>query len=71
MTREVTSQRKWSAPSLEHDRGDIVSTAPDEVDVDKNALGAFFITCDQRVTIDQTGVIDVYEMGEAAQGLGD
>lgn len=35
MTQEPTIGRRWSAPSVEHDRGDIFSTAPDKADVDK------------------------------------
>lgn len=54
---EATIERRWSAPSVEHDRGDIFSTTPDKVDVDKNVLATFFITTDPRVTIDQAGVI--------------
>jgi ribulose-bisphosphate carboxylase large chain len=49
--------RTWSAPSVEHDREDLFSVAPDKVDVDKNVLATFFITCDPRVTIEQAGVI--------------
>jgi ribulose 1,5-bisphosphate carboxylase large subunit-like protein len=57
MTTEAMVERTWSAPSVEHDRGDIFSTTPEKVDVDKNVLATFFITCDPRVTIDQAGVI--------------
>jgi ribulose-bisphosphate carboxylase large chain len=57
MTTEAMAERRWSAPSVEHDRGDLFSTTPEKVDVDKNVLATFFITCDPRVTIDQAGVI--------------
>src|SRR3972149_6116884 len=57
MTTGTTVERKWSAPSVEHDRADIFSTTPDKIDPDKYILSTFFITCDPRVTIDQAGVI--------------
>jgi len=57
MTTEAMVEKRWSAPSVEHDRGDLFSTTPDKVDIDKNVLATFFITCDPRVTIDQAGVI--------------
>ncbi|MEE9282991.1 MAG: RuBisCO large subunit C-terminal-like domain-containing protein [Nitrososphaerales archaeon] len=50
-------EKRWTAPSVQHSRGDIFSTTPDKIDPDKNVLATFFITCDPRMSIDHAGVI--------------
>jgi len=67
MTTEAMIERNWSAPSVEHDRGDLFSTTPEKVDVDKNVLATFFITCD-RTTMTQDDILNgrlVCEIGIA------
>ena len=53
----TTIEKKWEAPGIEHERGDIFSTTPDQIDPDKFVIGTFFITCDPRITIEHAGVI--------------
>jgi len=53
----TTIEKKWEAPGIEHERGDIFSTTPDQIDPDNFVIGTFFITCDPRITIEHAGVI--------------